>query len=138
MYGSGLAKYKQVNITTASRGQLLVALYEAAIRYSTQAAASIRAGNVVAKGRELQRVSSIVAELTSTLDHSVAPELCKNLEQLYFYMQELLAEANATMNPDPAEEVSKLLRTLLEAWSQAVDVAAAEAPQAAGVPAVAP
>lgn len=120
MYGSGLAKYRQVNITTASRGQLLVALYEAAIRYSKQAATSIRAGNVVAKGRELQRVSSIVAELTSTLDHKVAPELCANLEQLYFYMQERLAEANATMNPAPAEEVAGLLDTMLSAWVQAV------------------
>ncbi len=66
MYGSGISKYKSVTITTASRGQLLVALYEAAIRYSKQAAASIESGNVVSKGTEIQRVSSIVAELTTT------------------------------------------------------------------------
>ena len=59
MYGSGISKYKSVTITTASRGQLLVALYEAAIRYSKQAAASIESGNVVSKGTEIQRVSSI-------------------------------------------------------------------------------
>ena len=43
------------------------------------------------------------------------------------------------MNPDPAEEVSRLLGTLLEAWAQAMDVAAAETPQPSGrIAAVAP
>jgi flagellar protein FliS len=120
MYSPGATQYKQVNIQTMSRGQLLLALYETAIRYAHKGAASIRAGNVIAKGIELQRVANIVAELTSTLDRSIAPELCDNLEMLYFYMQERLAHANAKMDADAAEEVGRLLSTLKEAWEQAV------------------
>lgn len=120
MYSPGAAQYKQVNVQTMSRGQLLLALYETAIRYARKGADSIRAGNVVAKGQELQRVSDIVAELASTLDRSVSPELCDNLEMLYFYMQERLAHANARMEAEPAEEVAQLLSTLKEAWDQAV------------------
>jgi flagellar protein FliS len=126
MYGTATQRanqYMQVSLQTASRGQILIALYETAIRYARQGAASIRARNVVAKGRELQRVASIVAELASTLDRSVAPELCNNLENLYFYMQERLAQANATLDPAPAEEVAQLLETLHGAWVQAVEVA---------------
>lgn len=115
-----LRRYREVGVQTASRGQLLLALYDAAIRYSKSGAASIRNGDVVAKGRELQRVSDIVAELTSTLNHEVAPELCERLEQIYFYMQERLAIANAKMDPEPADEVAKLLEMLYDAWKVAV------------------
>lgn len=120
MYSPGATQYKQVNIQTMSRGQLLLALYETAIRYARKGAASIRAGNVVAKGVELQRVANIIAELTSTLDRSAAADLCDNLEMLYFYMQERLAHANASLDPEAAEEVAVLLSTLKEAWEQAV------------------
>ena len=115
-----LRRYREVGVRTASRGQLLLALYDAAVRYCKLGADSIRRGDVVAKGRELQRVSDIVAELTSTLDHGVAPDLCERLEQIYFYMQERLATANAAMDPEPAEEVGRLLSMLYEAWIQAV------------------
>jgi flagellar secretion chaperone FliS len=120
MFVPGATRYKQVNVQTMSRGQILLALYETAIRYANKGAASIRQGNVVAKGVELQRVASIVAELASTLDRSAAPELCDNLEMLYFYMQERLAMANAKMDPEAAEEVARLLTTLKAAWEQAV------------------
>ena len=121
MYGAvGARRYKQVNVQTASRGQILLALYETAVRFARQSAASIRAGDVVAKGKEIQRVSAIFAELAATLDRRVAPELCDTLEQLYFYMQERLALANANMDPQPAEEVAGLMSGLHEAWVKAV------------------
>ncbi len=121
MYSAARARrYKQVNVQTATPGQILVALYETAVRYARMGAESIRQGNVIAKGKQLQRVADIVAELNSTLDRDVAPELCDKLEQIYFYMEERLALANATMDPAPAEEVGKLLDTLREAWVEAV------------------
>jgi len=120
MYGGATKKYLQVSLPTSSRGQILLALYDTAIRYARQGAASIRARNVVAKGRDLQRVWAIVAELTSTLDRAAAPELCDNLEQLYFYMQGRISQANAMLDAEAAEEVARLLETLREAWGQAV------------------
>jgi flagellar secretion chaperone FliS len=133
MYGGMTTrKYMQVNIQTASRGQILLALYETAIRYAKMGAASIRSGNVAAKGRELQRVTAIVSELAATLDRAVAPDLCDSLERLYFYMQDRLAHANAMMDPEAAEEVARLLDTLREAWAQAVEqVEGSRAPRAA-------
>jgi len=90
------------------------------VRYARMGAESIRQGDVVAKGKQLQRVADIVSELASTLNRSVSPELCDNLEQLYFYMEERLAHANAMLDADAAEEVGRLLSTLREAWVQVV------------------
>lgn len=120
-YGVATKRYQEINTHTASRGQILIALYETAIRCARKGAEYIRTGNVVAKGKEFQRVTAIVAELTNTLDYSVAPDLCRNLERLYFYMQERLAYANALLDPAPAEEVAMLLDRLREAWVQAVE-----------------
>jgi flagellar protein FliS len=117
---ASVRRYKQVRVNTASAGQLLLALYETAVRHARMGAASIRNNEVVAKGQQLQRVSDIVAELTSTLNANVAPELCSNLESLYFYMQERLSIANALMDAEAAEEVAELLDTLRGAWVDAV------------------
>lgn len=120
MYGSAAKKYMNVNTLTASRGQLLIALYDTAIRYAKQGAASIKNGDVVAKGKELQRVAAIISELTANLDRSVSVEICDNLERLYAYMQERLAQANALLDAGAAEEVARLLDTLREGWLQAI------------------
>lgn len=121
MYNTaGARRYREVNVQTASRGQILIALYEAAIRHARRGAEAIRQGDVVKKGKDLQRVAAIVGELASTLDHEVAPELCENLEALYFYMQERISQANLDMDPAPAEEVAELLDTLRSAWVDAV------------------
>lgn len=121
MYSTvGARRYKQVGVETSTPGQILLALYGAAIRFSRRSAELIRNGDVVGKGKEIQRVSAILTELASTLDRKYAPELCDNLEQLYFYMQERLTHANMAMDPDAAEEVAKLLDTLREAWVVAV------------------
>jgi flagellar protein FliS len=136
MYGGATKRYQQVSMQTASRGQILIALYETAIRNARQGAAAIRARNVVQKGRELQRVSAIVAELASTLDRNAAPELCDNLEQLYFYMQRRISQANALLDAEAAEEVAGLLETLKDAWVQAVaqvEGAPRQQPQVAGL-----
>ncbi len=131
MYGGATKRYQQVNMQTASRGQILIALYETAIRNARQGAAAIRAKNVVQKGRDLQRASAIVSELASTLDREVAPELCDSLEQLYFYMQRRISQANALLDADAADEVARLLETLKDAWVQAVaQVEGAPRPQA--------
>lgn len=113
--------YKEVQMTTATPGQILLALYDTAIRYSRMAGESIRAGNVALKGQQLQRVSDIVAELTSTLNHQAAPELCVTLEQLYFYVQERLSHANSQLDADAAVEVGRLLETLRSGWAEAVE-----------------
>lgn len=121
MFVQGAVQHDQVNLPTGTTGQTLIALYDTAIRHARQGARSIQARQLVAKGKELQRVSSIIAELASTLDHAVAPQLCANLEQLYGYIQRQLALASARMDPAAAEEVASLLGTLRDAWIEAVE-----------------
>lgn len=113
-------KYRQISIETASPGEILLALYDGAIRYSAEAAEAIRAGDKARKGERIGNVLAILGELVATLDHSKAPELCMRLEQLYFYMEERLSHANLHMDTKPIDEVIRLLTTLREGWRGAI------------------
>jgi flagellar protein FliS len=113
-------KYQAVSIESATRGQILIALYDGCIRYCRGARAQIDAGDVAGKGKLLGKAIAILGELRSTLDHQVAPELCERLDSLYVYFQEQLSRANFQMDPAPIDPVVRLLGDLRDAWAKAV------------------
>jgi flagellar protein FliS len=120
MIHKAYAQYRQTQIETATPGQILLMLYDGAIRYCRQARERILARDAAGKGMFISKADAIIAELVSTLDHSKAPDLCKNLEALYLYMQDQLALANAKMDPEPIDIVVRLMSNLHSAWVEAV------------------
>ena len=116
----GYQQYKKVGVKTADRGKLLIMLYDGAIRFATLAKIKLEEKDWGAKGIYITKCQAIVFELIASLDHTVAPDLCKNLESLYYFMTEQLTEANIKKDPQPLIAVIKLLKTLREAWDEAV------------------
>lgn len=113
-------RYQAVQIESASPGQILIALYDGCIRFCRAAQSHIEAGDVAEKGRMISKAVAIIGELRSTLDHSVAPELCDSLERLYVFFQEQLSMANIKMDPALIDPVVKLMSELRDAWVEAV------------------
>lgn len=120
----GAHAYKQTGIKTATRGQLLIMLYEAAIQHLRKATAAIDAKDSAAKGLAIGKAHDILNELMNTLNHEVGGEISQNLERLYAFMIEQLIAANtAGMSEDAKvkfQTIQKLLETLLEGWRVAV------------------
>lgn len=112
--------YRNVSVQTASRGEILLALYDAALRHTHTARDAIEAGDVQRKGQSIDSALAILAELSGTLDAKVAPELCANLGALYAYFMRCLQQASSNMQVDKVDEVLAHLRGLRETWSQAV------------------
>ena len=54
----------------------------------------------------------------SSLDFSIAPELCSRLEQLYIYIIEQLTISNLELKTEPLDVVVELLKTLRDDWSE--------------------
>ncbi len=117
----GANQYKQTAILTANRGQILLMLYEAAIKNVKKATIAIEKKDLSAKGLALGKALDIVNELLNTLDFEVGGEIARNLEGLYNFMTEQLIKANMENNKEPLAAVQKLLETLLSAWKVAVD-----------------
>ena len=112
--------YLQMSIQAASKEQVLLTLYDTAIIEARMAAIAIRNDDLDGRSEHIHRVSSTISELISALDHTAAPELCMQLLQLYLYMKRRLANADANLEAEAAEEVTGLLDDLRAAWRQAV------------------
>ena len=121
--------YRQTQVETANPGRILLTLYDAAIRFIRLAMQQIEEGNAAAKGITLGRAYAIIAEFIHALDHEKAPELCRNLESIYNFMLEQMADANLKMNAEPLEPVLTHLVDLRATWAEAVAKAAQENPQ---------
>jgi flagellar protein FliS len=107
--------YQKINISTADPVRIIVLLYEGAIQNLNQTARLFGKDNETASAK-LARTLEIINYLRSALDHEKGGEVAFNLERLYDYMRDTLAEANTKRDTAKVQEVIKLLQTLLEGW----------------------
>ena len=117
----GANQYKKLAIKTASRGQILIMLYEAAIQNVKKATAAIDKKDTSAKCQAIGKAHDIINELLNTLDFEVGGAIAQDLQRLYNFMIEHLIKANMESSKEPLIAVSQLLETLLSAWRDAVE-----------------
>ena len=122
--------YLATQVTTTSQGQILLMLYDGAIKFLTLAKEKMAAKDYAGKGNLISNALDILNELDSTLNAEKGGDLVANLHQLYFYCNKRLFTANAKLDPAPIDEVIKILGGLRSAYAQIVDtpeaIAAAE------------
>ncbi|HPT83788.1 MAG TPA: flagellar export chaperone FliS [Limnochordia bacterium] len=111
--------YRQTQVSTASPGELVLMLFDGAIRFARQAQEHIERGELEAANSKLIRVQDIVSELNLSLDLS-AGEIAHNLQQLYTYIYDRLVEANVKKDTAIIDEALKLLVELRDTWEQVV------------------
>jgi len=116
----GANKYKQTSITTANRGQILIMLYEAAIRNIKKAKLHIEEKNIEGKSKALGKVHDIINELISSLDFKIGGKIAEDLERLYGFMIEQIMKANMENKTEYLIPIEKILEDLLFAWREAV------------------
>jgi len=109
-------KYLETTIQTATPAQLLIMLYDGAIRYCRAGIEALRSNNVSDANTNLIKAQDIISELVITLDRSVP--VSENLLKLYEYFGHLLVQANIKKSVEPAEEVLQYLLELKETWIQ--------------------
>ncbi|WP_054025393.1 flagellar export chaperone FliS [Bacillus sp. FJAT-28004] len=110
-------KYLQNTIQTATPGQLLIMLYDGAIRFCRQGIEAIKEQRYADANTSLLKVQDIVSEFIITIDRS--NPISENLLKLYEYFNTRLIEANMKKDVEPAEEVLAHLIDLKETWIQA-------------------
>ena len=110
--------YLATQVSTSSQGDLLLMLYDTAIRHLHQAIEKIRAGDVAGKGVLISKAINIVSELQECLNKDRGGDISKNLFQLYFYCNTRLLTGNMRMNTEMLEEVITILSGLRQAFAQ--------------------
>ena len=113
-------KYLETQILTASREQLLLLLYDGAIRFAEKGRDAVLAKNVQESHDLLVRAQRIVIELWCALNPEVDPGLSRNLGGLYSFVYLRLVHANIRRDPKAADEALGVLKSLRESWGEAV------------------
>jgi flagellar protein FliS len=108
--------YQQAAVNTSSPIQLVLMLYDGAIRNVKLGVEGIEERNIQKSSTYLLKAQSIINELIGSLnlDYPIA----QNLLQIYDYMLRRLIEANIKKSKEPALEVLGHLNTLRDAWHQ--------------------
>ncbi|MDP2846716.1 MAG: flagellar export chaperone FliS [Humidesulfovibrio sp.] len=110
--------YLVTQVSTSSQGDLLLMLYDTAIKHLHQAIEKMRAGDVAGKGILISKAINIVSELQESLNKDRGGDISKNLFQLYFFCNTRLLTANLKMKPEMVEEVIAILSGLRQAFAQ--------------------
>jgi flagellar secretion chaperone FliS len=114
-------KYLETTVQTAGPAQLLIMLYDGAIRFCKLGIEAISQNNYAEANRNLCRAQDIIREFSLTLDKNA--EVSKSLDKLYEYFIHRLIEANMKKTVEPVQEVTQYLMELKETWIQASRVA---------------
>ena len=109
-------EYMKDAALTASPLELIRMLYEGGLSAIDRATEKLQGGDIMGRGQEITKAIEIVQELRASLQPDVNPALVKQLSDLYVYMQKRLFEAHAQQSEAILREVSRLLRTLYDAW----------------------
>jgi flagellar secretion chaperone FliS len=114
--------YQADSITTASPGQLVLMMYEGVLTAMRRAtvAGTPETLDEATFDKELDRAVRILAEMRGVLDHERGGEIATNLDSLYTFCIEVIADAVEAGAIEPLETVSEIVGTLRDAWTDAV------------------
>lgn len=116
----GLGAYKKTSVQTASREQILLMLYQAAIKNCKKAMEAIDQNNIAAKGEFIGKLQDIIIELSNSLDVEVGGDVAKELMALYDYLLYSSTQANIKIDNEPLKGCLSVLNTLYDGWAEAV------------------
>jgi flagellar protein FliS len=113
--------YRQIATQTAPPGQLVLMLYDGAIRFLERALTGFASTDPGERNmtinNNLQRAVDIVRELNVCLDTEAGGQLAQTLRDLYDYMERRLMESNFKKRRTGVDEVLVHLRELRNAWA---------------------
>jgi flagellar protein FliS len=112
----GINSYRLTEIQSRSPLELVVMLYDGALRFTADAREAMVRRDIRARQQHLSRALAIVSELQSTLDMDTGGEVAEHLDKLYGFVRDRLMDASATQDLQPLDEARRVLTTLREGW----------------------
>lgn len=124
MPNNHLADYRRAQILGMSQVELVVFLYESAIRNLHEAIDLVTIERFDQSWKKFDSARRIVIHLCGTLNRE-AGDITDKLTALYAFVIEQITIANARREPQPARDCIDILTTLKEGWE---GLAGADAP----------
>jgi flagellar secretion chaperone FliS len=114
--------YRAVATQTATPGQLILMLYEGAIRFLEQARLGFAQEDPLEFNRtinnNIQRAQAIIHELNETLNMQAGGQFAATMRSLYDYMDQRLHQSNQHKTEAGILDVLGRLASLRDAWAE--------------------
>lgn len=111
-------QYRKNAVGGASPLQLVVMLYDGALRSMEAGKQAIASQDLFRQNEQLQKAQRIVSELMASLDMDRGGEVAKNLLSLYTFVYNRLVDANIEDRPEYVDEAIVVMSGLRESWVQ--------------------
>lgn len=124
MYNNNLAynTYTQNNVGVESPQKLVQMMYEGVLRFNMQAKKAIVESDIERRTYWINRSSAVLSELINILDYNHG-DVSHYLNGLYHHQLHLLLQANIANSCEKLDEVTRVIKGLLEAWRETANVA---------------
>ena len=114
-----IGMYQRVLAVGSTPFERLSTMYVGAIRLCKQGLNASESGQTILAEQKAERLTAVIRRLDLCLDFNIAPDLCKNLSQLYSLIQISLAHVNIGRQPETFRETLSLLETLWDGFKRA-------------------
>ena len=136
-YNNAISTYRDTKVKTASQGQLIIMLYEEAVKQLDKALELLgldrggkrNPGNIEKISKSILKAQEIITELTVSLDFDQGGDIAKNLFSLYTWFNKELLESNISHDIRRITQIRNQLNELRSAWAE---VAAKNGAETAG------
>jgi flagellar protein FliS len=133
-YQSAVSTYKETKIKTAGQGQLIIMLYNTAVRLLDEALFLLQTndtgkkdpGKIEKVGKAVVKTQEIISELMVSLDFEQGGDIAVNLFSLYTWFNRELMEANINQDAKRISIVKNHIENLRNAWQEVVSSTAFE------------
>lgn len=114
------AQYNNSKVLTASPAELVLMLYDGAIKFCNIAIMAIENKDVKKAHINIVKVERIIDHFRLTLDMSYP--VAQDFERIYKYLSERLVQANIKKDKEILEEVCEHLRSVRETWKEVMRI----------------
>ncbi|MDI3508326.1 MAG: flagellar secretion chaperone FliS [Clostridiales bacterium] len=111
-------QYQQNSIMTASPGELILLLYDGAIKFIKQAKVYIDEKDMQKANNAILKAEDIVAELMTDLDPDY--DISHDLYSLYEFINDCLVRANIKKDKELLDQSLDLINDMRQTWAQVV------------------
>ncbi|MDR2589267.1 MAG: flagellar export chaperone FliS [Spirochaetales bacterium] len=134
-YANPSYAYKEARVRTAGQGQLIVMLYDEAVKQIDLALKGLetRSKKLDSVHNAISKAQDIVTELMVSLDLDKGGDIGQSLFNLYMFFNRQLMEANVQKSPQPLRSVRNLLAQLRDSWAQIAGTQTPAAPPSPGL-----
>ncbi|MCL2834142.1 MAG: flagellar export chaperone FliS [Treponema sp.] len=127
-YTNAISAYRETRIKTASQGQLIIMLYDEAVKCLDRALDLLEKntngrkdpGRIEHINKSILKTQEIITELSVSLDFEQGGEIAQNLFSLYSWFNQELLEGNIKQDAGRIRPVREMINDLREAWHEIV------------------